>query len=253
MLRRDRGQNRVHRRAGRRTAPTELTLATRSLSGGYLDGAEYSVETFNDHVMGVTAKRLGPEPHFVETGHDFPAPLSTGDRAAIGDAVDTALRALGLGWGAAHVEVRFTSSGPRIVEINPRLAGGMIPRMVQEATGVDLVSCVVARAAGLQTVWRVWRDRAASIRFLVAHHSGLLTAIHGAEEAATLPGVVEVGVLARVGYHIELRRSFQDRLAYVIAVADDGGSAATAAEAGVQILEAEIVSSPGELGGFNGQ
>ena len=35
-----------------------------------------------------------------------------------------------------------------MVEVNPRLAGGMIPRLVEEATGVDLIALLVARVAG---------------------------------------------------------------------------------------------------------
>ncbi|MGH3854271.1 MAG: ATP-grasp domain-containing protein [Pseudonocardiaceae bacterium] len=221
---------------------------TTALVEGYLDGPEFSVETFDDRVVGVTAKHLGPAPYFVETGHDFPAPLTPGDEAAIGDVAVYALRALGLGWGAAHTEVRLTSSGPRIVEINPRLAGGMIPQMVAEATGVDLIACVVARAARRAVSPQATRHRAASIRFVMADRSGVLTAIHGVARAERCPGVVGVGVVGVVGEHLEIRRSFRDRIAYVITVADDGESAATAADVGARMIAVEIVPNPADLG-----
>jgi len=225
-------------------APRPTTV----LVEGYLDGPEFSVETFDDRVVGVTAKHLGPAPYFVETGHDFPASLTASDEAAIGDVAVHALRVLGLGWGAAHTEVRLTSAGPRIVEINPRLAGGMIPQVVAEATGVDLIFCVVARAAQRAMAPQATRHRAASIRFVLADRSGMLTAIHGVEQAQRCPGVVGVGVVGAVGEHLEIRRSFRDRIAYVITVADDGESAATAADAGARMIAAEIVPDPADPG-----
>jgi biotin carboxylase len=206
----------------------------------YLAGAEYSVETFDEHAIGVTRKHLGEEPYFVETGHDFPAPLPAAEAAAIGEAAVTALRALGLGWGAAHVELRLTGVGPRIVEVNPRLAGGMIPRMVAEATGIDLIGLMVAKAAGLPVSLAASRRRSAAIRFLVASSSGRFLGVQGIEAALAVPGVVDVGLNHPMGKDIVVRHSFQDRLGYVIASASAGSVASEAAETGLRTLEATI-------------
>lgn len=206
----------------------------------YLHGPEYSVETLDERVVGITAKRLGTQPYFVETGHDFPAPLERGEQIAIGDTAVAALRALGLGWGPAHVELRQTAGGPRIVEVNPRLAGGMIPRMVLEATGVDLIWHAVARATGRAEPPRPTRSRAACIRFLVAEAPGRLLGISGVAQAWRVPGVVAVGQLCEAGQDVVLRHSFQDRLGYVIAAADDPDAAARAAESGLLALQARI-------------
>ena len=229
------------------TDPAELALPAQPavVVEEYLGGVEYSVETLDELVVGITRKHLGPEPHFVEVGHDFPAPLGAADRAAIGDTALAALRALGLGWGAAHVELRHTAAGPRVVEVNPRLAGGMIPRMVQAATGIDMVFHVVARAAGRAEVPQPSRAGAASIRFLVAEAAGRLVEVRGVPAARRVPGVVEVGVIREAGRDVPLRRSFQDRLGYVIASAEDGSVAARAADAGLRALAARIV--PGSL------
>ncbi len=224
------------------TDPVELALPPQGAAvvEEYLDGAEYSVETLDEHVVGVTRKHLGPEPYFVETGHDFPAPLDPAARTAIGAAAVGALRALGLGWGAAHVELRLSAAGPRIVEVNPRLAGGMIPRMVQESTGIDMIFFQVARAAGRARVPVPSHHRAAAIRFLVAEEAGRIVEISGMPEARRVPGVVEVGLTREVGQDLVVRHSFQDRLGYVIASGSDGGAAAHAADAGLRILQARI-------------
>jgi S-sulfo-L-cysteine synthase (3-phospho-L-serine-dependent) len=207
----------------------------------YLTGAEYSAELIDDQVVGVTRKLLGPEPYFVETGHDFPAPLPGPGKMALGQLAVAAVRALGLGWGGAHVELRYSSAGhPCVVEVNPRLAGGMIPRAVQEATGVDMIYHVVAAAAGRPEPLRPQPGRAASIRFLVAEREGMLTGVDGIDEAREVPGVVEVGITAQAGQPVTPRHSFRDRLGYVIAAAADGGQAARSAEAALALLAARI-------------
>src|SRR5260370_592404 len=89
-----------------------------------LPGEEYSGECLGDQVIGITRKHLGPEPYFVETGHDFPAPLPAACEAAIGGAAIAALRALGLGWRGAPAEVRHTPRGAPSAAGNPPPAGG---------------------------------------------------------------------------------------------------------------------------------
>jgi biotin carboxylase len=207
----------------------------------YLTGAEYSAELIDDQVVGITAKRLGGEPYFVEIGHDFPAPLTAADAKTIGETAVAAVRALGLGWGGAHVELRFgATQNPYVVEVNPRLAGGMIPRAVQEAIGIDMIFHVVAAAAGRPEPLRPQSARSASIRFLVAHEEGTLTEVLGVADARQTPGVVEVGITAPLGQPVVPRHSFRDRLGYVIAAAADGGQAAQAADAALARLTAHI-------------
>ena len=224
------------------TDPAELALPPQPavMVEEYLTGEEYSAETLGEHVVGITRKHLGPEPYFVETGHDFPAPLPQADQAAIGDVAVAALRALGLGWGGAHVEIRRTPAGPRIVEVNPRLAGGMIPKLVAESLGIDMIFHVVAQAAGQPRPPRPVRAGATAIRFLVATGAGRLTGVRGVAAARTVPGVVEVGITGTPGQEVLVRHSFRDRLGYVIARGDSGSVAARAAEAAVRLLAAEF-------------
>lgn len=211
-----------------------------------LDGPEYSAELVGGQLIGVTRKWLGPTPYFVETGHDFPAPLTPQQQARIGSAALAGLAAVGLNCGGAHIELRDTAVGPIIVEINPRLAGGMIPRAVQEATGVDMIGRLVAQAAGVTDPPAPRKSGAASIRFLIAPQAGRLEAVSGLQAARQLPGVVEVGLTCEIGKLVQLRHAFTDRLGYVIAAAPDGPAAARAADAGLAALHALI--TPADAG-----
>lgn len=193
----------------------------------YVEGPEYSVETFDDTVVGIVAKHLGPTPYFVERGHDFPAPAAPPElaRTAL-----RALKALGLGWGPAHTELRYGTDGPVVIEVNPRLAGGMIPALVQRAAGVDLVAATVARAVGHRVAVEPGRRAHASIRFALAGRAGTVTAVHGLETARGMPGVELAELTVAPGASVELTRSFRDRFGYAVATGPDAATAADRAE-----------------------
>jgi S-sulfo-L-cysteine synthase (3-phospho-L-serine-dependent) len=220
----------------------------------YVRGPEVSVETFGSQVVGVTAKHLGPLPHFVEVGHDFPA--AAGHEAATTAALH-AVDALGLAWGSAHTEVRLPATGPGseispvVIEVNPRLAGGSIPVLVQLATGVDLVGAAVDLAVGAApTLQRTQgAESYASIRFLLPPGNGRVRAVGGLAEAAAAPGVVEATVSVAPGDWVEATGSFLDRLGHVIAAAPTPRAAIAAAEQAVAGLRLELDSASERHGG----
>lgn len=193
----------------------------------YVRGPEYSVETFDDTVVGVVAKHLGPAPHFVETGHDMPAPAVPAGLAAT---AVRAVRALGLGWGAAHTELRAGPGGPVLIEVNPRLAGGMIPTLVRLATGVDLVAATVARAAGRPHPVEPGAGAHASIRFALTARAGTVEAVGGLADARGLPGVELSEITVAPGAELEITHSFRDRFGYAVATGPDAATAAGRAE-----------------------
>lgn len=192
----------------------------------YVVGAEFSVETFDQTVVGVVAKHLGPAPFFVEIGHDFPAPVRPKLAGALGEVARAAIAALGLGWGAAHTELRVTPDGPVVIEVNPRLAGGMIPSLVRLAGGADLVDAVVARASGHDPSPAPRPRSHASIRFVVADRPGTIAAIRGLNRARSAAGLVAAEITVGVGDQVAISHSFRDRVGYAIAIGQDAASAA---------------------------
>jgi biotin carboxylase len=210
----------------------------------YVDGPEYSVEILAGEVRAVVAKHLDQSRGFLEVGHDVPAPVDAATFARLADTARAALAALGLGWGAAHVELRAVDGRPYVIEVNPRLAGGMIPVAIRAATGADLVAELVARTAGRPIVRRPARGSFASIRFLVPARDGTVRTVpDGAAVTAVLavPGVVAAAVTARPGQVVVRQGTFQDRLGYVIATGDSRRQAAGRAERAVAALAVEVV------------
>ena len=136
----------------------------------YLQGPEISVDCVvldgRVQVANVARKRLGFAPFFEEIGHVV---TSAGDAAlALDDiraVVTGAHAALGIDRAITHSELRLTPTGPRVVEVNARLGGDLIPYLGWLATGVDLASAAADVALGRTPDLRPTIDRTAAIRF----------------------------------------------------------------------------------------
>jgi biotin carboxylase len=194
-------------------------------------GPEYSVETFGQQVIGITQKYLGPLPTFVEVGHDYPAALSPASKEAIESIAQQSLAALGLGWGPAHIELRLTVSGPQIIEVNPRLAGGYIPELVRLASQINLISETIRLVTGGKPELKTSSDDHASIRFILPQGEGILVRAEGLGAAQSIRGVTEVKLYQPVGAEMRRYGDFRDRVGHVIASRSTHSTASCAAEA----------------------
>ncbi|MER6528153.1 ATP-grasp domain-containing protein [Streptomyces sp. NPDC001508] len=208
-----------------------------------LDGPEVSVETVSYagavHVVGVTDKSIGGDPAFIETGHMFPAALSAADAEAAEQTALAALKALGLTEGVvAHTEIKLTSAGPRVVEVNPRPAGNRITELVRHVTGIDLAAAFVEVSLGREPDLRR-RDtglRSAAIGFLVPETSGTLESL-GGDGLRDAPGVLEVQ-LAEPGKQVKAAGSNNEYLGHVMT----GDAEGLGARDHVEVLLGELRS-----------
>jgi len=199
-------------------------LAREVLVEEYLQGPEFSVETVacrgEIRVLGTTGKGVVGQNAFAENEHIFPAPaLLPWQRRYVQDTAVAAVRALGLDHGVCHTEVKLTGQGPRIVEVNARVAGFPVPSLVKLATGFDLTAAVIRLAVGERPAYDpAAPTRAAGARFFTADRAGVLSGIRGLDEAARAEGVAEVGLAAEPGQRVGPPVSNNDLLAHVLVV-----------------------------------
>jgi S-sulfo-L-cysteine synthase (3-phospho-L-serine-dependent) len=209
----------------------------------YIDAEEFSVETFHGKAIAIIRKHLGSLPHFVEIGHDIPSGLSSADEAVLESYAMKAVKALGLEWGASHVEVRMRDGEVAIIEVNARLAGGMIPELVRHARGIDLVGSQVTAALGRDAqVAGVGKARAGSIRFLVSERGGILrSAERAVARISSVQGAADVAMYKSAGEHVTPAVDFRGRLGHVMTVSDDADTAAHSAEQCLEALRSQLL------------
>ncbi|MCI5698897.1 MAG: pyridoxal-phosphate dependent enzyme [Lachnospiraceae bacterium] len=146
------------------TTPEQLAEAIRkavdqsfekkAIVEGYLEGSEYSMETISyrgEHTcLAITKKFTTGSPHYIETGHLQPAPLSEEMEQKCICEIKRGLDALEIKNGASHAEFRIDKDGNvHIIEIGSRMGGDCIGSdLVPLSTGQDFVRMVIQTAVG---------------------------------------------------------------------------------------------------------
>jgi len=178
----------------------------------FLPGAEYSAELLirggKFHRVALFHKFIVDEHGFLECGFTMP-PLGVGAEREemIWQHIETGIQALKLDNAAAHVEVLDTDRGPVLVEVNAGRAGGQIlVRAVRKATGVDLLSEIVALQCGRERPMKEEPTLTGRVTTLTVFplKSGRLESIKGLEAVRELPGVIEVITFCNPGDVIDV-------------------------------------------------
>lgn len=127
----------------------DLTL----LMEQYLDGTEVDVDiVMSDGKWQYAAVAdNGPtkEPYFNETWGVCPSLLDKEKQSALKDMGVKCVESLGFTSGVFHVELKYTSTGPQLIEVNARMGGGPIRECNRRVWGVDLVEEAIYCATGI--------------------------------------------------------------------------------------------------------
>ncbi len=207
-------------------------------------GEEISIDSVVSHgrvtPLFIGRKVLGYPPYAEEVGHYVSAddPLLT-DETMLAALQDTHA-ALGFTDGWTHSEYMLTSTGPKVIEVNGRLGGDLIPYLGLLATGIDPGLAAARAACGLPPDLTASKDLTAAIRFFyVAEENTEISSV--SFEAAQLPDEVhQTIVVAAPGAVVSPppKGTAWGRIAAAIAVADSiphCASALDAAEAALVI------------------
>lgn len=192
----------------------------------YIEGDEYSVESFTidgqHYIIGITQKQLGSLPFFVETGHDFPAKLNHDVLSKIENTAQQALDTVGFAYGPAHVELRVFKGKVWIIEVNPRLAGGMIPTLMKASCDDDPLDLLFDLYRGDYAHWMTndhslsfqSPKRYTSIRFYLADRLGEITSLDIKQSLCDHPK--NITLIKQCGDVITSLSDFSTRVAHVI-------------------------------------
>ncbi len=207
--------------------------------------ADYvSVETMVDargfHHFALTG-RLHLVAPFRETGFFIPSDLGAAATDAVLETATQALTALGVTFGCLHTEIKLTPDGPRVIEVNGRLGGG-IGEMLQVAAGVDPVRLSLRQALGepaapeglvhCQRVgYRLFHQPPLSARRILG--------VDGLQEISALGGVASVGLHLSAGDPVDGR---QGTRSFVFSVVGAAAAPAEVAELSRRVSEMAHVS-----------
>jgi len=185
----------------------------------FIEGEEYSVETFVQDgeikCIGITEKKVGGYPYFVETGHIFPAKLEGKIEKLIRETAVNALKLVGNNFGAMHTELKLYRGKAYLIEINPRLAGGMIPQIVKNAIGIDLLENCLLSTCNLGLKLDPKSENISQISFMIPSESGKLKEISFSDCLKEF----QKTIVYQIGKQVNIPQSSYDRLGYIISTA----------------------------------
>jgi biotin carboxylase len=161
--------------------------------------------------------------NFRETGFFIPAALDDADQAAVLDLASSAIAALGVTTGCLHSEIKFTPDGPRVIEVNGRVGGG-VPEMLDRAAGVALVEITLRLALGeaVQVEGPVATERIGYRFFLQPPPvSATVASIDGIDVVSDHPGVDAITVHQGPGAVLDWKDGSRNHIMAVVGSADD--------------------------------
>ncbi len=190
-------------------SPEELSGAlavasTAGVSGDVLveecmTGPEVSVEVLVadgvPHVLQVTDKLTSGAPHFFEVGHCQPTSLGASEREAISSLACAAVLAVGLVNSAAHVEIKLTPEGPKLVELGARLGAEWITSYLiwNSVVGIDMTESMIRLALGEKlTDWDYYDSGEFVASRFMPSRAGMFLGLRGLDAAAASKGVIRV-------------------------------------------------------------
>ena len=209
----------------------------------FMQGTEYTVETFGDgnkiYVLAVTEK-VKVSSAITTVARELKTPESPLKADIVAEIAVKALYALDYLSGPGHIEVIMNSQGQvGLVEAAGRGGGFMVfERLVQKASGFDIVSATALQAIGWSIPKIINEGRSVVLRFFPSS-KGIVTKIEGFEDANQILGV-EAGPFVKVGQHLDAVKGDGDRLGYILSEGSTTGEAVAAADNAESLINIEI-------------
>lgn len=169
----------------------------------YLPEPEISIDAVVYHgqvtPLFLARKDIGFAPYFEETGHYVSHADPLLRDPAVVRVLDQIHAVLGFIDGWTHTELKLTGEGPKLIEVNGRLGGDLIPYVGQQASGIDPGLAASAVAVGREPPVTAKRDLYGAVRFCYADEGSAVIESVTFDEAA-LPEEVDLAVpLAKPG------------------------------------------------------
>ncbi|MBE1553882.1 ATP-grasp domain-containing protein [Sporosarcina limicola] len=187
----------------------------------YLDGPQYVVEVLvhngTINIVAIFKQDITKKTKFIVTGYELQLNLEKGLYETLYKAVESILIDLGVTNATCHLEIRYVNGSWKLVEVNPRISGGAMNRMIEEAFGINLVEETIKLYLGYEPCLIRKYEKQIYAHYITINSYGNLLKVTGENLASHQPGVKEVYIKPSIGTIMIPPLSMGHRYGYVIA------------------------------------
>lgn len=211
----------------------------------YIEGMEMSVECYIQygipHVIGINEKQPIKPPYFVEYGDIAPARLSEEEENEAIKLAESSLIAMGVKNSLAHIELKITPQGPKIIEVGSRMGGDDIYFNVKYVWDIDMVEVALQIALGQKVDIKIKEpDDVVICRYFIPDYSGVITNIEGVEDVKKMKGVLHIALTKNVGDAILVPPEGFENAGWVVTTGKNYQEAETLMEKVFKMVEIKV-------------
>ncbi|MDP3705154.1 MAG: ATP-grasp domain-containing protein [Legionellaceae bacterium] len=172
------------------------------MAQSFCEGAEVSVDVLCNgdyQVVGLFEKAHSPGPYFAETMSIHPTSLGSKRDHELGTLAINAVKSLGFQQGIAHVEIRDSAEGPKLLEAGLRPGGAYTVMAIEHLLGINLYAMLLKIHLGIPLDTIRPSQQAALYGGIVYSRSGTLKSVHGVDVFDDMEGLLDVKILNEIG------------------------------------------------------
>jgi biotin carboxylase len=191
----------------------------------YLEGPQYLIEAcvYNGkvHIIAVLEQEITFFDRFIVTGYCLLGDMDIVFYNKIYETVCLVLEQFKLKNGSCHLEMRLINHEWKLIEINPRISGGAMNRIIETAFGINLVEETIKIYLGREPNLEKKYKRFVYAHYLTSDSTGTLIKVTGKNRCSQLQGIEEVFIKPKKGKILHPPLSMGDRYGYVLASSDN--------------------------------
>lgn len=229
LLAKNKAQLQKHTHTLRQKYPTDAILLEE-----YVRGPQYLVEVMvvqgKPHLLAIIKQDITKGKRFIITGYRVLASANPEIKESLEHLCTALVQKFELTTGYFHIELRHTKNGWRIIEMNPRISGGAMNRMLEAAFGLNVVRETLKLYTGQTPSITPHAQHYVYTKYLIVRKKGILQRVTGKARARSSPGIFDVYVKPKKGALLIPPLSMGHRYAYIIGQATNEREAVKLAE-----------------------
>ncbi|HJV31794.1 MAG TPA: ATP-grasp domain-containing protein [Bacillales bacterium] len=187
----------------------------------YLEGPQFNVECMvhkgEIFIAAIIEQEITKQNKFIVTGYSISSDVEESVTESITDITKSILTDLQMENGNCHLELRLVKGEWKLIEINPRISGGVMNRLIEEAYGFNYAEEILRVYRGLQPSLIKKYEKCIFVQYSLVDYIGTLIEVTGVKSAKKMPGIIEVFIKSSKGQILSPPLSMGHRYGYVIA------------------------------------